>query len=103
MDGKDKLGTGVIDFPSFLEQFQHKDNEDPLEFFEEAYALIGGGNPIDDSAIKQYLASVGQSIIDEEASEIVKNRDNDKDGRIGKEDFKAMWLQTEAITIVSKK
>eukprot|EP01083_Nonionella_stella_P020187 55956_1 len=93
IDVADELGTGRIDFPSFLKQFQHSENEDPLEMLEEAYHLIGKGNKITESAVKAFLASVGQSIIDVEAKEIIKVLDHDKDGEVGLEDFKAIWTK----------
>ena len=78
----DEYGTGMIDFPSFLKQFQHTDEEDPLEMVYEAFNLIGKGSPITESAVKNFLASVGVSIIDVEASEIIKFLDQDSDGKV---------------------
>ena len=101
IDITDDLGTGTIDFPSFLKQFQHKDGEDPLQFLDEAFQLVGGGGDIDSSAVKQYLLKIGQNITDEEAVEILKLKDLDGDGKIGKDDFKAMWEQMEAEKIVN--
>ena len=97
----DELGTGRIDFPSFLKQYQHKDDEDENEFLNEAFNLIGGGQPLDASAMQQFLASVGQNIIDDEAIQMVKLKDADGDGKIGLEDFKKMWNQKEAEKIVN--
>ena len=82
IDVADEFGTGMIDFPSFLKQFQHTDNEDPLEMLEEAFDLVGKGSDITESAVKAFLDSVGQSIIDVEAQEIVKFLDQDKDGKV---------------------
>lgn len=93
IDAADDLGTGRIDFPSFLKQFQHKENEDPCEMLEEAFVLVGKNMPIDPAAVTQFLASVGQTIIDVEAQEIVKELDLDGDGKIGLDDFKAIWTK----------
>merc|ERR1712154_53675 len=93
IDVADELGTGRIDFPSFLKQFQHEDNEDPLEMLEEAFHLVGGGNDITESSVKEFLKSVGQSIIDVEAEEIIKVLDKDGDGKVGLEDFKKIWTK----------
>merc|ERR1712048_1054244 len=70
IDVADEFGTGRIDFPSFLKQFQHTDDEDALEMVDEAFNLIGQGNEITESSVKEFLKSVGQSIIDIEAEEI---------------------------------
>eukprot|EP01084_Bolivina_argentea_P026177 48625_1 len=93
IDVADELGTGRIDFPSFLKQFQHSDNEDPLEMLEEAFQLVGKGHDITEAAVKAFLASVGQSIIDVEAEEIIKVLDADGDGKVGLDDFKAIWTK----------
>merc|ERR1712013_553801 len=69
IDVADELGTGRIDFPSFLKQFQHEDGEDPLEMMDEAYALIGKGGEITEGAVTEFLKSLGQSIIEMEATE----------------------------------
>ena len=93
IDVADELGTGRIDFPSFLKQFQHSDNENPLEMLEEAFQLVGKGQDITEASVKAFLASVGQSIIDVEAEEIIKNLDLDGDGKVGLEDFKTIWIK----------
>lgn len=93
IDVADEYGTGMIDFPSFLKQFQHEDNEDPLEMVEEAFQLIGKGADITESEVKAFLSSIGQSIIDVEAEEIVKFLDKDGDGKVGLEDFKQIWTK----------
>eukprot|EP01083_Nonionella_stella_P020193 55967_1 len=93
IDVADELGTGRIDFPSFLKQFQHVDNEDPLEMLDEAYHLVGGGHDITETAVKAFLDSVGQRIIDIEAEEIIKVLDKDGDGKVGKDDFKQIWTK----------
>merc|ERR1712130_439389 len=93
IDVADEFGTGMIDFPSFLKQFQHSDNEDPLEMVDEAFKLIGKGNDITESSVKAFLQSVGQTIIDVEAEEIIKVLDKDGDGKVNIDDFKAIWTQ----------
>merc|ERR1712083_382301 len=93
IDVADELGTGRIDFPSFLKQFQHEDDEDPLEMMDEAYALIGKGGEITEGAVTEFLKSLGQSIIEMEATEIVKVLDKDGDGKVGLEDFKDIWTK----------
>lgn len=93
IDVADTLGTGRIDFPSFLKQFQHNDDEDPLEMMDEAFQLIGGGEDITESSVKEFLKSVGQNIIDVEAQEIIKVLDKDSDGKVNIDDFKAIWTQ----------
>jgi len=93
VDVADELSTGRIDFPSFLKQFQHSANEDPLEMMDEGFQLVGGGQDITQDAIKQFLGNVAQNLIDDEAREIVKIADVDGDGKIGINDFKAMWTK----------
>ena len=93
IDVADELGTGRIDFPSFLKQFQHSDDEDPLEMMDEAFQLIGKGQDITESSVKAFLQSVGQTIIDVEAQEIIKVLDKDGDGKVNIGDFKDIWTQ----------
>eukprot|EP00483_Globobulimina_turgida_P001430 UN01432 len=93
IDVADELGTGRIDFPSFLKQFQHVENENPVEMLEEAFVLVGGGNDITESSVKAFLASVGQNIIDIEAEEIIKVLDKDGDGCVGLKDFEDIWTK----------
>ena len=89
----DELGTGRIDFPHFLKQFQHKDSDNPLEMLEEAFQLIGKGEAITEQAVKQFLKSVDQNIIDTEAQEIIKVLDKNGDGKVCIEDFKEIWTK----------
>eukprot|EP00490_Sorites_sp_Unknown_P027097 CAMPEP_0114668216 /NCGR_PEP_ID=MMETSP0191-20121206/35882_1 /TAXON_ID=126664 /ORGANISM="Sorites sp." /LENGTH=145 /DNA_ID=CAMNT_0001920729 /DNA_START=91 /DNA_END=525 /DNA_ORIENTATION=+ len=93
IDVADEFGTGRIDFPSFLKQFQHADGEDPEELLDEAFALVSGGSDqnIGPDEVTQFLKAVGQGIIDVEAQEILKICDADGDGKIGLEDFKKLW------------
>eukprot|EP00485_Elphidium_margaritaceum_P023901 CAMPEP_0202712880 /NCGR_PEP_ID=MMETSP1385-20130828/47268_1 /ASSEMBLY_ACC=CAM_ASM_000861 /TAXON_ID=933848 /ORGANISM="Elphidium margaritaceum" /LENGTH=143 /DNA_ID=CAMNT_0049373059 /DNA_START=63 /DNA_END=491 /DNA_ORIENTATION=+ len=91
IDVADELGTGRIDFPSFLKQFQHADNENPLEMLDEAFLLVGKGQDITEAAVKTFLSSVGQTIIDVEAQEIIKVLDKDGDGKVNVDDFKDIW------------
>mmetsp|Transcript_500 Transcript_500/g.698 ORF Transcript_500/g.698 Transcript_500/m.698 type:complete len:147 (+) Transcript_500:156-596(+) len=93
IDVADELGTGRIDFPSFLKQFQHVENEDPAEMLDEAFALIGKGQDITEDAVKGFLSTLGQNIIDVEAQEIIKFLDADGDGKVNIEDFKALWTK----------
>ena len=93
IDEVDELGTGRIDFPSFLKQFQHSPNEDPNEFVDEAYKLINNDNPIDGESIESFLNKVNIKLIREELNEIVKTGDNDGDGAIGKKDFEKLFLK----------
>mmetsp|Transcript_5329 Transcript_5329/g.8747 ORF Transcript_5329/g.8747 Transcript_5329/m.8747 type:complete len:150 (-) Transcript_5329:116-565(-) len=95
IDVADELGTGRIDFPSFLKQFQHADNENPLEMLDEAFLLVGKGQDITEAAVKTFLSSVGQTIIDVEAQEIIKVLDKDGDGKVNVDDFKDIWTKTE--------
>ena len=89
----DEYGTGRINFPSFLKQFQHSDEEDPLEMLEEAFQLIGKGKDITEDSVKDYLKSIGQTIINIEAEEMIKFLDKDGDGKVGLEDFKEIWIK----------
>lgn len=89
----DDLGTGVINFPQFLKQFQHADDANPLEMLDEAFKLIGDSGDITEASLKAFFSSVGVSIIDVEAQEIVKFLDKDGDGKVGLEDFKELWIK----------
>ena len=90
----DPQQTDRIDFPNLLTQFQHGDDEDPLDFAQEAFNLINGGADIDANAVREYLAKIGQTIIDEESTEIINLVGNG--GTITFEDFKTLWIKKEA-------
>ena len=53
IDVADEFGTGRIDFPSFLKQYQHQDGEDPNELLDEAFHLVGNGNDIGPGEVTQ--------------------------------------------------
>eukprot|EP01084_Bolivina_argentea_P228809 386356_1 len=89
----DTSGYERIDFPAFLTQFQHEDDDDPLEMLDEAFDLVGGGQPFTADNVKQFLGSLGCNIIDMEANEIIKSLDKDGDGKVGADDFKKAWLE----------
>lgn len=89
----DQLGTERIDFPGFLKQFQHVDDEDPTDFIKQSYDLVGNGSSIGGSQLQVFFQKIGQELIDEEMREIVKKADDDKDGNIGEEDFKKLFLR----------
>ena len=90
----DDLGTGRINFPQFLKQFQKDDgNENPEEMLDEAFQLVGKGKDISEGDVKAFFRSVGVSIIDVEAQEIIKFLDKDGDGKVGLEDFKVLWTK----------
>ena len=94
IDVVDDSGYGRIDFPCFLKQFHHdEENEDPKEMLEEAFELIGKGGQITEQSVKDFLKSVNQNIIDIEAQEIIKVLDKDGDGKVNIQDFEQIWLE----------
>ena len=88
----DEVGTGRIDFPSFLKQFQHSDDKPKDEFLDEAYKLIGNGDTISTNQIRLFMSKCGLQLIDMEFDAMIKFMDKDKDGTIGEEDFKSFFL-----------
>jgi len=89
----DNLGTERIDFPSFLKQFQHVDDEDHSDFIQQSFDLVGNGNNIGTSEIESFFKKIDQHLIPDELKEIVQTADDDKDGSIGIEDFKKLYLK----------
>ena len=90
----DPQQTDRIDFPNMLKQFQHKDNEDPLDMAQEAFDLINGGNPLDASSLQNFLATIGQNIIDDESKEMVKLIGSN--GQVTYEQFAELWKNNDA-------
>ncbi|ETO23147.1 hypothetical protein RFI_14039 [Reticulomyxa filosa] len=93
IDVADELSTGRIDFPSFLKQFQHDENDNTEQFVQQAFALIGGGGDITGDAIEQFFARIGLKLISDEVNEIVKIADEDGDGKVGLEDFQKLYTR----------
>ncbi|ETO25686.1 hypothetical protein RFI_11452 [Reticulomyxa filosa] len=93
IDVADELSTGRIDFPSFLKQFQHDENENVEQFVQQAFALIGSGGDITGDAIEQFFGQIGLKLISDEINEIVKIADEDGDGKIGLEDFRKLYTK----------
>ncbi len=88
----DTLGIGRVDFPSFLKQFQHADGDDPEEFLQQSFDIVGQGRDIDGGALEQYFIKLKLKLIPDEVKEIMKMADEDKDGFVGLADFKKLFL-----------
>merc|ERR1712173_354654 len=87
--------AGRIDFPAFLDQFQHIDNEDLDNESNEAWKLLSkGGDCVTAANIKEFLGKFDLKLSDEETSATIKFGDKDGDGKLGEADFKALYLAT---------
>ncbi len=86
----DKDGSGVIDFPEFLDIMTGKIAErDPREEMIKAFHLFH-----DDSTgnicfkdLKTMAKELGENMTDEEINEMIEEADRDNDGEINEEEF----------------
>lgn len=83
------LGNGTIDFPEFLDVVAHNMREDP----DTEYSLHDAFRTFDMDAngyitaneLKKVLTSLGEKVSDAEISEMIRECDMDKDGKINYE------------------
>ncbi len=59
---------------------------------QQSFDIVGQGRNIDGGALEQYFIKLKLKLIPDEVKEIMKMADEDKDGFIGLEDFKKLFL-----------
>merc|ERR1711997_1203679 len=85
--------AGRIDFPAFLTQFQHIDEEDLDNEANEAWKMLNDGGAATAASITAFMAKLDCKLSSEEVNATIKYGDGDGDGKIGEADFKAQYLK----------
>lgn len=87
--------AGRVTFPDFLAQFQHVEHEDlDNEAFEAWKLLSDGADEISAGALQKFMDRFDLKLSAEETKATLEFGDRDKDGKFGKEDFTAIYLDT---------
>ncbi|OHT11278.1 Caltractin [Tritrichomonas foetus] len=87
----DKKGDGQLDFPQFMEAIVKKISEpDHDEEIEKSFHLFdnNGDGYLDITDLKYVADLIGETMSQEELFEMVKEADQDHDGKVTLEDFK---------------
>lgn len=93
----DKDGTGVIDFPEFLDMMTAKMAErDPREEMLKAFRLFDDdeSGKISFKNLKRVAKELGENMTDDEILEMIEEADRDGDGEIGEEEFMRIMRKT---------
>ena len=93
----DKDGSGVIDFPEFLEMMTAKMAErDPREEMMKAFRLFDDDETgkISFKNLKRVAKELGENMTDDEIAEMIEEADRDGDGEIGEDEFMRIMRKT---------
>ena len=93
----DKDGSGVIDFPEFLDMMTAKMAErDPREEMLKAFRLFDDDETgkISFKNLKRVAKELGENMTDEEIQEMIDEADRDGDGEISEEEFMRIMKKT---------
>ena len=93
----DRDGSGVIDFPEFLDMMTQKMAErDPREEMLKAFRLFDDDETgkISFKNLKRVAKELGENMTDDEIQEMIDEADRDGDGEIGEEEFAATFGRT---------
>merc|ERR1711935_1090668 len=85
----DRDGSGVIDFPEFLDMMTQKMAErDPREEMLKAFRLFDDDETgkISFKNLKRVAKELGENMTDDEIQEMIEEADRDNDGEIDEED-----------------
>eukprot|EP01117_Protostelium_nocturnum_P010931 TRINITY_DN3951_c0_g2_i1.p1 TRINITY_DN3951_c0_g2~~TRINITY_DN3951_c0_g2_i1.p1 ORF type:complete len:147 (-),score=62.98 TRINITY_DN3951_c0_g2_i1:763-1203(-) len=86
----DADGNGHIDFTEFLAMMARKMQDfDSEEEMREAFSIFdkSGSGFIGASELKQVLGCLGENLTDQEAEEMIREADTDRDGKINFKEF----------------
>ena len=92
-----KDGTGVIDYPEFLDMMSAKMQErDPKEEMLKAFRLFDDDDTgkISLRNLKRVAKELGENMTDDELAEMIEEADRDGDGEIGEEEFMRIMRKT---------
>merc|ERR1711965_121904 len=90
-------GSGVIDFPEFLDMMTTKMAErDPREEMLKAFRLFDDDETgkISFKNLKRVAKELGENMTDDEIQEMIDEADRDGDGEIGEEEFMRIMKKT---------
>ena len=93
----DKDGSGVIDFPEFLDMMTQKMAErDPREEMLKAFRLFDDDETgkISFRNLKRVAKELGENMTDDEITEMIEEADRDGDGEISEEEFMRIMRKT---------
>ena len=93
----DRDGSGVIDFPEFLDMMTQKMAErDPREEMLKAFRLFDDDETgkISFKNLKRVAKELGENMTDDEIQEMIDEADRDGDGEIGEEEFMRIMKKT---------
>lgn len=93
----DKDGSGVIDFPEFLDMMTQKMQErDPREEMMKAFRLFDDDETgkISFKNLKRVAKELGENMTDEEIAEMIEEADRDGDNEISEEEFMRIMRKT---------
>jgi centrin-1 len=93
----DKDGSGVIDFPEFLDMMTQKMAErDPKDEMMKAFRLFDdeGDGKITFKNLKRVAKELGENMTDDEIQEMIDEADRDGDGAISEEEFMRIMRKT---------
>ena len=92
-----KDGSGVIDYPEFLDMMSAKMQErDPKEEMMKAFRLFDDDETgkISFKNLKRVAKELGENMTDDEIAEMIEEADRDGDGEIGEEEFMRIMRKT---------
>ena len=93
----DKDGSGVIDYPEFLDMMTQKMAErDPREEMLKAFRLFDDDETgkISFRNLKRVAKELGENMTDDEITEMIEEADRDGDGEISEEEFMRIMRKT---------
>jgi len=93
----DKDGSGVIDYPEFLDMMTQKMAErDPREEMLKAFRLFDDdeSGKISFRNLKRVAKELGENMTDDEITEMIEEADRDGDGEISEEEFMRIMRKT---------
>ena len=93
----DKDGSGVIDYPEFLDMMTQKMAErDPREEMLKAFRLFDDDETgkISFRNLKRVAKELGENMTDDEITEMIEDADRDGDGEISEEEFMRIMRKT---------
>jgi len=86
----DKDGTGMLDFPEFLDMMRKStDDANAEEEMQEAFRVFDrdGNGFVTEKELRLIMMNLGEKLLDEEIDEMITCADVDGDGQINYEEF----------------
>ncbi|KAF9870834.1 hypothetical protein CkaCkLH20_11733 [Colletotrichum karsti] len=102
----DADNNGTIDFPEFLTMMARKMKDtDSEEEIREAFKVFDRDNNgfISAAELRHVMTSIGEKLTDDEVDEMIREADQDGDGRIDYNEFVQLMMQKAAKTIADER